>query len=93
MVLDGEEKDDSSLDFPLKLLDSLLDLVSVLDFPMAVEQAVGRWVGSYGLWRLESGWGVGRRRNRVFSWCYIVFVKGPGGGSLRTGNDGGMSII
>ena len=38
VVLDEEE---ASLDLPLELPDLLLDLVSVLDFPIVVEEVAG----------------------------------------------------
>ena len=40
VVFDEKEEEEESLGSSLELL----DLVSILDFPMAVEQVVGGWV-------------------------------------------------
>ena len=47
-----DEEDEASFDLSLKLLDLLLDLVSVPDFPRAVEQVVGGWLKDFRVWGL-----------------------------------------
>jgi len=86
-------KEEESLDLFLGLLVLLLDLVSVLDFPLAVERVVGGCVTKdCRVWG-RSSVGVGGRWNKVPVWYYPVFAMGLGVGTESGPRMSGISLF